>query len=74
MKVFTISEVRKNFAAVVDSVIDDAEEAVIPRGNGKAVVIVSLDQWNAMTETLDVLGDATNARHLLDSIAQAGAA
>ncbi|RSM48987.1 hypothetical protein DMB66_45450 [Actinoplanes sp. ATCC 53533] len=73
MKVLTISDVRKNFAAVVDMVIDDAEECVIPRGGGKAVVIVSLDEWNAMRETLHVLGSASNARRLLESIAQADA-
>ena len=43
MRVLTISDVRKNIAAVVDAVIEDAEECVIPRGGGKAVVIVSLD-------------------------------
>jgi antitoxin YefM len=73
MKVLTITDVRKNFAAVVDSVIDDAEECVIPRGGGKAVVMVSLDEWNAMNETLHVLGTAGNARRLLESIAQADA-
>lgn len=73
MKVMTITEVRGNFAAVVDSVIDDAEECVIPRGGGKAVVIVSLDEWNAMNETLHVLGSAANSRRLLESIAQADA-
>jgi antitoxin YefM len=70
MKVLTISDVRRNFAAVVDSVIDDAEEAVIPRGGGRAVVIVSLDEWNAMKETLHVLGSPAKARALLNSIAQ----
>jgi antitoxin YefM len=73
MKVLTISDVRKNFAAVVDAVIEDAEECVIPRGGGKAVVMVSLDEWNAMKETLHVLGSAANARRLLESIAQADA-
>jgi len=53
--------------------IDDAEECVIPRGGGKAVVIVSLDQWNSMNDTLHVLGSASNARRLLESIAQADA-
>jgi antitoxin YefM len=73
MKVLTISDVRKNFAAVVDAVIDDAEECVIPRGGGKAVVIVSLDEWNAINETLHVLGSSSNARRLLESIGQADA-
>jgi antitoxin YefM len=70
MKVLTISDVRKNFAAVVDSVIDDSEECVIPRGGGKAVVIVSLDEWNSMKETLHVMGTRSNARRLLDSLDQ----
>ncbi|SBT63231.1 antitoxin YefM [Micromonospora sediminicola] len=72
MKVLTISDVRKNLAAVVDAVIDDAEERIIPRG-GRAVVMVSLDEWNAVNETLHVLGSASNARRLLESIAQADA-
>jgi antitoxin YefM len=70
MKVLTISDVRKSFAAVVDSVIDDAEECVIPRGGGQAVVIVSLDEWNSMKETLHALGTRTNARRLLDGLDQ----
>ncbi|GAA4587174.1 type II toxin-antitoxin system prevent-host-death family antitoxin [Actinoplanes octamycinicus] len=73
MKVMTISEVRRNFAAVVDAVIDDAEEAVIPRGGGRAVVIVSLDEWNSMKETLHLLDTPGRARRLLESIAQADA-
>ena len=73
MKVMTISEARRNFAAVVDAVIDDAEEAVIPRGGGRAVVIVSLDEWNSMKETLRLLDTPGRARRLLESIAQADA-
>ncbi|MBB4754826.1 type II toxin-antitoxin system Phd/YefM family antitoxin [Actinoplanes lobatus] len=69
----TVSEVRKNFAAVLDAVIDDAEETVIPRGGGRAVVIVSLNEWNAMRETLHLLNNLGNARRLLESIAQAEA-
>ncbi|WP_231953903.1 type II toxin-antitoxin system Phd/YefM family antitoxin [Actinoplanes derwentensis] len=67
----TISEVRRNLAAVVDAVIDDAEETVIPRGGGKAVVIVSLDEWNSMRETLHLLRTPASTRRLLDSIAHA---
>lgn len=61
MKVMTTSEVRRNFAAVVDAVVDDT----------KAVVIVSLDEWNSMRETVYLLRSPANARRLLDSIAQA---
>jgi hypothetical protein len=50
-----------------------SRERQVPRGGGKAVVIVSLDEWNAINETLHVLGSAPNARRLLESIAQADA-
>ena len=73
MKVLTTGDVRKNLAAVMDAVIDDAETCVVQRGDGKAVVIVTLDEWNAVNETLHVLGSAANARRLLESIAQADA-
>ncbi len=73
MKVMTISEVRRDFAAVVDAVIDDVEETVIPRGGGRAVVIVSLDEWNSMKETLRLLDTPGRASRLLESIAQADA-
>jgi antitoxin YefM len=71
MKVLTISDVRKNFASVIDSVIDDAEECVIPRAGGKAVVIVSLDEWNSVNETLHLFGTRENTRRLLKSLEQA---
>jgi antitoxin YefM len=32
-----------------------------------------LDEWNAMKETLHVLGSADNTRRLMESIAQADA-
>jgi antitoxin YefM len=70
MKALTIGDVQKHFAAVAEAVIDDAEECVIPLGEGEAVVIVSLDEWNAMKETLHVLGTRTNARRLLDNLDQ----
>jgi antitoxin YefM len=34
-------------------------------------MVVSLDEWNAMRETLHVPGGAANARRLPESIAQA---
>jgi antitoxin YefM len=68
MQVLNISEVRKNFAAVVDAVIDNAEECVIPRSGGTGVVIVSLEEWNRMQETFHVMGTRENLKHLIASI------
>lgn len=64
----TTRDVRANFAAVLNAVIDDQEELVIPRDGGSAVVIVDLDTWNGMKETMHVLGDRTQTRRLMDSV------
>lgn len=72
MKIMTISDVRKNFASVLDSVIEDAEPVAIPRpGGDTAVVIVDKAEWDSMRDTLHLLGTKANARRLLDSIEQA---
>lgn len=68
MKVMTTRDVRANFASVLNSVVDDQEELVIPRDGGTAVVIVDLDTWNGMKETLHVLGGRAQTRRLLDSL------
>lgn len=70
MKVMTTSDARKNFAAALDAVINDQEELVIPRDGGSAVVIVDLNTWNSLKETMHVLGSANNTRRLLASMAQ----
>lgn len=68
MKVMTTKDVRQNFAAALNAVIDDQEELVIPRDGGKAVVIIDLDTWNSLKETLHVMGDREQTRRLLNSM------
>lgn len=71
MKIMTISDVRKNFASVLDKVIEDAEPVAIPRqGTDSAVVIIDKAEYDSLCETLYVLGPLNNARQLLNSIAQ----
>lgn len=72
MRIMTISDVRKNFASVLEQIIDDAEPVAIPRpGSDAAVVIVDKAEWDSMCETLHLLGTRANARQLLASIAEA---
>mgnify|MGYP000923203081 CR=1 FL=1 len=70
MQVLPISEVRANFKAVVDAVIEDCEPVVVSRQGGKAVVMVSLDDWNSIEETLHLLSTRANAEWLRDSVAE----
>ncbi|MGR6329565.1 type II toxin-antitoxin system Phd/YefM family antitoxin [Sphingomonas sp. XXL09] len=70
MQVVTYTDARANLKDVMDQVVDDHEEVVVTRKNGKPVVMVSLDAWNAIRETMHLLSTPANARVLRDSIAQ----
>lgn len=68
MQVMQVTELRKQIAKVIDAAIDGGEETIISRPGGKAAIIVALDEWNEMKETLFLLSSRANARHLLDSL------
>ncbi|WP_127090406.1 type II toxin-antitoxin system Phd/YefM family antitoxin [Aquabacter cavernae] len=70
MQVLTYTDARAKLKDVMDSVVDDHEEVIVTRKNGKPVVMVSLDTWNAIQETMHLLSTPANARALRDSIAQ----
>jgi antitoxin YefM len=64
----TYSDARKNLKKVMDRVVDDCSETIITRRNGGAVVMISLDDWNSMEETLHLLSNPKNAQRLRESI------
>lgn len=68
MQVLTYSQARANLAQAMDSVVEDGDEVVVTRGNRKAVVMISLDAWNAIQETMHLLSTPANARALRRSI------
>ena len=50
----TISDFRKSIKGYIDSVIENNEPVLINRGQ-QGAVLVSLDEYNAMTRTASVL-------------------
>ena len=70
MDVLTYTDARKELKSVMDRVIRDAEEIVVTRKNRESVVMVSLDTWNSIQETMHLLSTPTNASRLRASIAQ----
>ena len=70
MDVMSYSDARAQLKAVMDRVINDQQEVVVTRKKGEAVVVVSLDTWNAVNETLYLLSTPKNASRLRASIAQ----
>ncbi|WP_020648575.1 type II toxin-antitoxin system Phd/YefM family antitoxin [Solimonas variicoloris] len=70
MRVFNFSEVRSNLKSVIDGVVEDADYAVIARRDAPDAVLMSLDTFNSMMETVHLLKVPANAAHLAKSIEQ----
>jgi antitoxin YefM len=70
MEIVTYSETRANLKAIMDRAVNDHTPIAITRQRGKSVVMVDLDDWNAMQEARYLLSTPNNARGLLESIAQ----
>lgn len=70
MRTMSYSESRRRYAEVLDSVVDDREEVVITRAGREPAVIVSLDEYQSMKETLYLMRSPANYERLRESIAQ----
>lgn len=70
MQVVNFSEARSQLKKVLDSVVDDADYTVITRRDAEDAVVMSLDHFNGLMETVHLLSSPANAAHLAESIAQ----
>ncbi|MBN1123904.1 MAG: type II toxin-antitoxin system prevent-host-death family antitoxin [Sedimentisphaerales bacterium] len=70
MQVINFSEARNNLKAVLDQVVNDADYTVITRSDAEDAVVMSLDSFNSLMETVHLLKTPANAAHLAESIAQ----
>ena len=70
MKVVNFSEARNQLKSVLDQVVDDADYTVITRRDADDAVVMSLDQFNGLMETVHLLKSPANAAHLSTSIQQ----
>ena len=51
MRTANYTDLRKNLKGYLDSVIDDSETVIINREGNEAVVMISLEEYNAIKET-----------------------
>ncbi len=70
MRVVNFSEARNNLKTVIDQVTDDADYMVIARRDASDAVVMSLDTFNSLMETVHLLKSPANAAHLARSIEQ----
>jgi antitoxin YefM len=68
MDVLNYTDFRKNLARSLDRVNDDAEIMIVSRSKGKNVVVMDLDEYNAMTETLHLVKSEANRKRLQNAI------
>jgi antitoxin YefM len=64
----TYSESRARYAETLTSVVEDREEVIITRAGHEPVVIVSLEDYQALKQTAYLLRSPENARRLLTAI------
>ena len=56
MRTANYTDLRANLKGYIDSVIDDYDTVIVNRGNGKGVVMISLDEYNSLKETVLLYG------------------
>lgn len=71
MQVVSFSDARESFKAVLDRVEADADVTLITRRHAQSAVVMSLDTYNRLMETVHLLRSPANAANLQRSIDQA---
>jgi len=64
------TEFRTGLKKYLDCVEDNNETLIIKRGSGSGTVMISLSEYNSITETLHLLSSKANADRLYESIRQ----
>ena len=70
MNVVNFSEARNQLKSVLDKVVEDADCTIISRRDADDAVVMSLDYYNGLMETVYLLKSPANAAHLSKSIEQ----
>jgi len=64
------TEFRTGLKNFLDNVENNNETLIIKRGTGKGTVIISLNEYNSIMETVHLLSSKANADRLYESIQQ----
>lgn len=68
MQVVNYTEFRKNLAESLNMVNDNSEIVIVSRRKGKNVVVMSLEEYNSIRETLHLVSSKANQKRLDEAI------
>jgi antitoxin YefM len=70
MIVINFTEARKSLRSVLDRVVEDADCTVIARRDAEDAVVMSVNHYNSLMETVHLLKSPANAARLAQSISE----
>jgi antitoxin YefM len=70
MDAITYTAARQNLAKTMEKVCRDHSPVVVTRKSSNSVIIISLEDFEALEETAYLLRSPKNTRRLIESIAQ----
>ena len=70
MRIVSFTEARNGLKSVLDNVVNDVDYTVITRRDADDAVLMSMDHYNSLMETVHLLKLPANALHLSKSIEQ----
>ena len=70
MDTISYTRVRSQLAGTMEQVCDDHAPVIITRKNAPCVVMMSLEDYQALEETAYLLRSPENARRLIESVAE----
>ncbi len=73
MRAITYTNARNNLASTMKKVCDDHDPIIVTRKNNEAVILMSLEDYEALTETAYLMQSPKNAKRLIQSIEELNA-
>jgi len=70
MKAISYTAVRSNLSKTMESICDDHEPVIITRKSERSVVMLSLEDYEALEETAYLLRSPKNLKRLIESISR----
>ncbi|MDM8538858.1 type II toxin-antitoxin system Phd/YefM family antitoxin [Desulfobacterales bacterium HSG17] len=71
MNAITVTQAEKGLEQLISNVISNADPTIICDDKGQKAVLISYDEFSSWQETLYLLSNPANAKHLRKSISEA---